>query len=98
LAFRELGLAIGLAAVDRLRADPHWSTEAAGALAGLAPYRTLRSAIEAFWLDDAHRDQETWRAHQDINDVMLATALAPEGFLVRRPVATPKPEAPRPAS
>ena len=30
----------------------------------------------------AHRDTESWREHEDINEVMLATSLAPEGFLV----------------
>jgi hypothetical protein len=63
LPFRELGLAIGLAATDR------------------AQDRPLRAKIESFWLEPRHRQQRTWAAHQDINDVMLATSLAPEGFL-----------------
>ena len=29
----------------------------------------------------AHSPDELWQAHRDINDVMLATALAPETFL-----------------
>lgn len=85
LAFRELGLAIGLAAVERLRAGAGQSAEAQAALDELARHASLRDAIESFWLVDAHRQQETWRAHEDINDVMLATALAPAGFLDRRP-------------
>ncbi|HEX2685162.1 MAG TPA: hypothetical protein VHN14_01020 [Kofleriaceae bacterium] len=68
LAFRELGLAIGLAAVDR---DPD-----------LGPFSRLREAITAFWCDPAHRRARTYREHEDINDVMLATSLAPSGFLV----------------
>jgi hypothetical protein len=28
-----------------------------------------------------HRDDATWREHQDINAVMLATSLAPDGYL-----------------
>lgn len=84
LAFRELGLAIGLAAVERLPDDPSRSADARAALAELARYAPLRESIESFWLVDAHRRQQTWHAHEDINDVMLATALAPEGFLERR--------------
>jgi hypothetical protein len=83
LAFRELGLALGLAAVERLPDDPGRSADGRAALAELARYGPLRGTIESFWLDDAHRRQETWRAHEDINDVMLATTLAPEGFLPR---------------
>ncbi len=53
LAFREIGLAIGLPREDRLRAQ-----------------------LVAFWTDPAHRRTHTYREHEDINDVMLATALA----------------------
>jgi hypothetical protein len=70
LAFRELGLAIGLAAV---------ATE----------HARLGAAIVDFWLDPASRRAESWTDHQDINDVMLATALAPAGFLVLRTPASP---------
>jgi hypothetical protein len=98
LAFRELGLAIGLAAADRLASHPHWAASARPALARLASHRELRAALESFWLVDAHRNQATWRDHQDINDVMLATALAPEGFLLRRPVAAASPSTSRPES
>ena len=68
LAFRELGLAIGLA-------TDH----------GLVRFARLRDAIESFWLDEGHRSSRAYRAHEDINDVMLATCLAPDGFLVTRP-------------
>jgi hypothetical protein len=75
LAFRELGLAIGLAGASLLEET-----------SGLADVLPLRDEIEAFWLDPRHRATATWRGHQDINDVMLATALDPRGFLVlRRP-------------
>jgi hypothetical protein len=37
--------------------------------------------FEKFWLDEANRESESWIAHQDINAVMLATSLAPDGFL-----------------
>lgn len=71
LAFRELGLAIGLAAVERLD-DPR-----------LAPYLGLRDRIETFWRDPVNRAAVTWTEHQDINDVMLATALIPDGCFGR---------------
>jgi hypothetical protein len=70
LAFRELGLAIGLAATESLP-----GTE-------LREYLPLRRQIETFWLEPAHRANETWREHEDINEVMLATSLLPSGFLV----------------
>ena len=38
--------------------------------------------IESFWLPPEHRRVRTWLDHEDINDVMLATSLVPEGFLV----------------
>ena len=85
LAFRELGLAIGLTAAERLRSETQLSAEARGLLGAITAYLPLRDAIESFWLVAEHRQEQTWRAHEDINDVMLATALAPEGFLVRSP-------------
>ena len=64
LAFRELGLAIGLAApIDDLE-----------------PYATIRETIEAFWWRPEHRSVGSWREHEDLNDVMLATCLCPAGF------------------
>ena len=74
LAFRELGLAIGLAGVARL-----------GQVRGyeqLARFAPVRTEIESFWLAPAHREVDTWREHEDINDVMLATSLVPSGFLL----------------
>lgn len=82
LAFRELGLAIGLAAAELLGRDAGYGPR----LAALAPWASLRSEIEAFWLRPEHRLDEPWSGHADINEVMLATALVPDGFLVRAPV------------
>jgi len=42
--------------------------------------------IEAFWRDPEHQRVTTWTEHQDINEVMLATSLAPDGFLVLMPI------------
>jgi hypothetical protein len=76
LAFRELGLAIGLRAVERM---PYTSQR--DLLDALREYLTLRDEIETFWRNPKHQQSTTWTEHQDINEVMLATALAPEGFL-----------------
>lgn len=62
LAFRELGLAIGLAFT--------------------AEHQRTRAAIERFWLDPVHQRSRTWTEHEDINSVMLATALMPDGLLM----------------
>ncbi|MGD2136872.1 MAG: hypothetical protein PVJ66_02250 [Gammaproteobacteria bacterium] len=87
LAFRELGLTIGLHAVERMQqaageappdtGDPRLH----GQLRALLQFIPLRDEIEAFWRDPEHRRTETWSEHQDINDVMLATSLAPHGYL-----------------
>jgi hypothetical protein len=84
LAFRELGLAIGLAAVARMDAWAATSADVRASIAHLARYGALRDEIEAFWLRSEHRGVDSWLEHADINDVMLATTLAPEGFLVLR--------------
>jgi len=93
LAFRELGLSIGLHAVERL-APP--GTEGApageghpagaagragGVLRELSRYRPLADRIEALWLEPASRETRLWREHRDIDDGMLATSLAPDGYL-----------------
>jgi hypothetical protein len=70
LAFRELGLAIGLAAAPAIDAGR------------LASFAHLRHEIQAFWVEPPHRRVASWIEHEDINEVMLATSLAPEGFLV----------------
>jgi hypothetical protein len=83
LAFRELGLAIGLHAVERMQAanpDQHTQLEA------FAQYLPLAGDIEAFWLDPAQQRSATWTEHRDINTVMLATSLVPDGYLdLRQP-------------
>lgn len=73
LGFRELGLSLGLASVA------HSGPARSGGL--LSRYIPVRKAIEGFWLRAENRSAETWTAHRDISEVMLATSLAPEGFL-----------------
>lgn len=83
LGFRELGLAIGLAAVEPSRWAAAGGRESAE-IEELARFGKVRTAIEEFWLEPASRRSPTWTEHENINEVMLATALEPEGFLVRR--------------
>jgi hypothetical protein len=90
LAFRELGLAIGLHALDRLRRlierSPSIFQEAQPRLAGpveiLMRYEPLSEIIEDFWLKPASREVPSFAEHRDINTVMLATSLAPDGYLL----------------
>lgn len=89
LAFRELGLALGLSAVELLKeqveADRQRifkSSELRAQLRILSENVSLGSLITAFWLDPEHRHAPTWSEHRDINEVMLATCLVPHGFLV----------------
>jgi hypothetical protein len=87
LAFRELGLAIGLHAAQRLRQAVTAnripaSPEVRAALAVLMRYVPMGDEIESFLRDPARQRAGTWSEHRDINAVMLATSLAPDGFLV----------------
>ena len=81
LAFRELGLALGMAAVDRLPDLVGGREGPAGHLRTLTRARPLRDQILGFWTTPSHQGARAWREHEDINTVMLATALAPEGYL-----------------
>jgi hypothetical protein len=42
---------------------------------------SLIEKIEMFWLDGTNREANSWTEHRDINMVMLATSLAPDGYL-----------------
>ena len=100
LGFRELGLAIGLAAVDALShaandADFAGDTTARRLLAALHTHVPVRDAINAFWLSPENRGADSWTGHRDINEVMLATSLVPEGWLVMPPVSAAGTEGPQ---
>jgi hypothetical protein len=88
LAFRELGLGIGLQAVRLMwqaaEREPQrpLSFAVRARLRALMQYAPLGEQIESFWRDPEHRRGTAWSEHRDINAVMLATSLAPEGFLV----------------
>lgn len=70
LAFRELGVSIGLGAIEGMSRTQN-----------MAPFTGLRGELEAFWSAPAHRATATWRDHADIDDVMLATSLLPDAFV-----------------
>ncbi len=88
LAFRELGLSIGLRAVPRLSDliggnKPLFREERDldDRVRGLLHYEPLAETIETFWLQPEHRQGESWTAHRHINMVMLATGISPAGYL-----------------
>jgi len=88
LAFRELGLSIGLRAAKRTQELVESNPRAFNSLPSLGlhierlrPYLPLIDAIERFWLEPENRDSRTWKEHEDINAVMLVTSLAPDGYL-----------------
>jgi len=88
LAFRELGLAIGLHAAERMwqvaggeAMRSSISPEERAQLSALMQYVPMCGEIEACWRDPGHHRSATWSEHRDINEVMLATSLAPDGFL-----------------
>ena len=83
LAFRELGLAIGLKAVPiildltkhAMKSDDGFPKRSR------LQYQSLADEIIRAWLPCTQSPDEFWQAHEDINDVMLATALIPNTFL-----------------
>jgi hypothetical protein len=89
LAFRELGLSIGLSAVEDLL---RWIEENPSLfyrnsllhrrVEDLMDYAPLGEKIERFWMDKKNREAGTWIEHREINMVMLATSLVPNGFLM----------------
>jgi hypothetical protein len=87
LAFRELGLSIGLAAVEDLarwiEENPEFGHgQLKSSVVELMGHVPLRKKIEQFWTDAKNREANTWIEHREINMVMLATSLAPNGFLM----------------
>ncbi len=86
LAFRELGLSIGLRAIERIRDliqnnRSLFNDSLFRQIESLAAYEALIEPVERFWCEPTHQQSAGWRAHRDINMVMLATSLSPEEFL-----------------
>ena len=86
LAFRELGLSIGLRGLEIL---PHGATKVRDGrnpqlirgIDNLRRFEPLADAIEAFWQKPANQQSPSWGEHEDINAVMLATSLLPDEFV-----------------
>ncbi len=87
LAFRELGLSIGLKGfdmmVDLINKNPELSqiNSLQERINLFEEYLGIGKKIEKFWLDKENRNTLNWLEHRDINTVMLATTLEPDGFL-----------------
>ncbi|HET9933094.1 MAG TPA: hypothetical protein VFQ35_20465, partial [Polyangiaceae bacterium] len=75
LAFRELGLVIGLSGLRYLAPAKRTLRRA------IEQYSYLQPLLLDFWLEPAQRLTPSWAEHRDINEVMLATSLVPEGVL-----------------
>jgi len=89
LAFRELGLAIGLKAIGRLenyiRDHPDlflpinpWELE----IESLKAYEKFIGQIQKFWMNPENQQSVSWKEHENINRVMLGTCLEPDGYLL----------------
>jgi hypothetical protein len=44
-------------------------------------YVPLKEKIIQFWMSDKNRESPAWTGHKEISMVMLATGIAPDGFL-----------------
>ncbi len=88
LAFRELGLAIGLHTIGRMQKAIEQHPENFAntdqlktRLSKLTRFFRINELIESFWLEPEHQSVDSWLEHADINNVMLATSMAPDGYL-----------------
>jgi len=92
LAFRELGLSIGLRSIVRLKVsllDEEKASKFAESdrleilnlVDGILDKAGLIGEIESFWGNTVNQRERTWTEHLDINMVMLATSFCPDGFL-----------------
>jgi hypothetical protein len=87
LAFRELGLSIGLKGLQGVKTslgripDPQISHGLLQKVMDLERFAPLGEEIDKFWTSPKNQRATTWSDHRDINMVMLATSLAPGSFL-----------------
>ena len=91
LAFRELGLAIGLQTIEKMMSlikqhpGPFPQQQSLiSQLADFSPHLPLIYKIITFWLTATNQQSNTWTEHIDINSFMLATSLGPDGYLMLR--------------
>jgi len=88
LAFRELGLAIGLQTINKMEQTMaqhaelfSGSDKLPSLIEELLVFYPVHKVIVDFWLDPEHQEDASWHDHADINNVMLATSLAPDGYI-----------------
>ncbi len=88
LAFREMGLSIGIKGVDYLynilktnKGKFEHYNHLKQIVKSLSEFTPLAVSLDNFWLKDENRKINTWTEHREINMVMLATSLMPCGFL-----------------
>ena len=86
LAFRELGLSLGLRAVQKIKYliesnERHTQSILSNEISSLLKAVPLADEIENYWSRPASQKSQTWLDHRDINMVMLATSLLPKEFL-----------------
>ena len=84
LPFRELGLSIGLKAVKELKGlieqkTAYFNKDSKLLVNELFEYVPLADIIEDFWLKN--KQSRSWNEHPDINMVMLATSIIPNGYI-----------------
>ncbi len=51
-------------------------------LTEFSSHLSLQEKIENFWQTVANQKSKTWTEHIDINSVMLATSMEPDGYLM----------------
>ena len=81
LAFRELGLAIGIEGIRWIGDKAPVDAESQNYLYALFYYAPIAEQIISFWAAPESQQNPTWTEHIDINSVMLATALHPQGYI-----------------
>jgi len=82
LAFRELGLAIGLQGLRWMQKRAGADSELESRLNTMKDSLPIAQTLTSFWAAPASQQSPAWTQLQDINAVMLATALMPQGFLM----------------
>ena len=86
LAFRELGLCIGIAGIrlafDIIERNPdRFNKSLRKCLASLVPHLPVAEDIVEFWTKPENQRVPSWNEHLDINRVTLATSLLPAEFV-----------------
>jgi hypothetical protein len=81
LAFRELGLAIGIETIRHLQRLVASDDLLRKVCRRLSPHESLGEQIRAYWSGNKPRQNRTWEEHVDINSVMLATCIVPDRYL-----------------